>query len=90
MLNKVLDLLGSVIALERDIRLRGEIYPLSEEKMLINLQAFLQGTPALHSKYLKIIIAISADLDVVPKKRGSGVTPDITLGNAGKTSSKEE
>ena len=90
MLNKVLALLESVIELERDIRLRGELYPLAEEGMLEHLQIFLHGTPALHSKYLKTIIAISADLGIPPRKPGSGVTPDIMLEKGGINSSGGE
>ena len=90
MLNKVLALLESVIALERDIRLRGELYPLAEEGMLEHLQIFLQETPDLRSRYSRTITAISVDLGLAPESPGSGVIPDITLGNAGDDSSKEE
>ena len=71
MLNKVLALLESVIELEKDIRLQGEIDTLLEEKMLEELQIFLQGTPNLHSKYLKIIISISDYLSMAQEKPGS-------------------
>ena len=74
---------GRIGMLERlhDYRMKARLWELLMD---------LSGTPELRSKYSRTITAISVDLGLAPESPGSGVTPDITLGNAGKTSSKEE
>jgi len=87
MLNRILDLLESVIELEKGTRSgwrKGNL-----QNLMLNIQHILKETPDLRSRYSRTITAISADLGIAPEKPGSLHTPDTSVEKTGGDSSKE-